>query len=290
MSQLKRDKPVFVSDLISAMQELAPQELAEPWDTVGLQIGDPHDTVQGVLLTLDLTKEALQQAQRSGCNLIICHHPLIFHPLPALRRDDPAQAFVMRLIEHKMNVLIAHTNLDLAPGGVADCLADSLCRQLPVVEKEENHAEGVQHEGIRYGRLIRLKQKIPLSFLIRTCQSLSGRTPLINTDQEQAIQTLIAFPGSFSEEWVEAVRLSGPDCVLCGEAKHHLFVELGYSNIVLICIGHDVSERVVLEPLAKRLSRRFQKITFDVYAGLDYNKDCFQSKPDSRGCQPKGGT
>lgn len=275
-----------VAAIVAAMQTIAPREQAEPWDQVGLQVGDPEQLVESVLLTLDVTPEAVRLATEAGSTLIICHHPVIFNPLETLRRDEPAQALVMDLIVRQISVLTAHTNLDVAAGGVADCLADCLSRHLP----DDTGSGAVANLGpvATYGRLITTGRPVLLSDIGGICRSRLGASGcFFNTDQDRPVSRIAVFPGSFGEEGIEAVRAAGADCVLCGESKHSTGLALSLSQIALICIGHDVSERVVLDPLAARLDVLFPDITFAVYQGLVYNDIAFRVSRTAAGVDRK---
>ncbi len=100
--------------------------MAESWDPIGLQTGSMNTETEAVLLCLDITSAAVARARAERANLIITHHPLIFSPLQTVRADLPEQQLLYNLISHQISVFSAHTNLDAAPGGVADCLAQSL--------------------------------------------------------------------------------------------------------------------------------------------------------------------
>ena len=80
---------VTCQEIMDIMERLAPCQLAEEWDNVGLLIGDPGDRVEGVLVSLDLTAPVLAEASAKGANLILVHHPPIFRPLKELRTDTP---------------------------------------------------------------------------------------------------------------------------------------------------------------------------------------------------------
>lgn len=73
-----------VSDIAAAIEDFAPLHLQEDYDNAGLQIGDPGMEVSGVLLCLDVTEEALDEALRRSCNMVVSHHPLIFRGLKQL--------------------------------------------------------------------------------------------------------------------------------------------------------------------------------------------------------------
>ncbi|HHW07790.1 MAG TPA: Nif3-like dinuclear metal center hexameric protein [Clostridia bacterium] len=117
---------VHCQRLISLLEELAPVSLAENWDNVGLLVGDPQAGVEGVLVALDLTQGVIDEALRQECNFILVHHPPIFHPLKRLTAADPEARLLMEAIRNGLNIYAAHTNLDKAPGGVNDRLAQVL--------------------------------------------------------------------------------------------------------------------------------------------------------------------
>ncbi len=115
-----------VRDVIGVVDRLAPFDLAEPWDRVGLQVGSPGDEVRGVLVTLEVDDAALDEARRRDCDLLLVHHPLIFDPLERLSDDTAAGGLALRAARDGVAVIAAHTNLDKARGGIADIVAELL--------------------------------------------------------------------------------------------------------------------------------------------------------------------
>ncbi|MDF2963101.1 MAG: Nif3-like dinuclear metal center hexameric protein, partial [Paenibacillus sp.] len=113
-------------NIIQLMEELAPKHYAVPDDKIGLQLGTLQKEITGVLVALDVNDEVAQEAVRLGANLIIAHHAIIFRPLAHLQTDSPAGRLYEKLIKHDIAVYIAHTNLDVAEGGVNDMMAEAL--------------------------------------------------------------------------------------------------------------------------------------------------------------------
>ena len=109
--------------IINAMERLAPKYLAEEWDNVGLLMGDPAQTVTKMLITLDITKEVARQAIHDGIDMIITHHPLLFKAINNIRTDLPQGQLLASLLKANIAVYAAHTNLDIASGGVNDVLS-----------------------------------------------------------------------------------------------------------------------------------------------------------------------
>ncbi len=113
---------IRVNDILQAVDEIAPFRLTMDFDNTGLLIGDRNAEVTGVVLALDCTEEAISAAKSAGANLIISHHPVIFHGIKRLNADS----IPYQVVRNNMHVISAHTNLDIAAGGVNDVLAERL--------------------------------------------------------------------------------------------------------------------------------------------------------------------
>lgn len=113
-------------DIMATMDHFAPPSLAEEWDNVGLQMGHPDQEVGKVLLALTATEDVIAEAIEEGADLLLTHHPLIFSGPKSLRRDRPQGRILTRMIKADLAHFCAHTNLDVAPGGVNDVLGGLL--------------------------------------------------------------------------------------------------------------------------------------------------------------------
>src|SRR5690606_11246529 len=117
---------VQVSTVIGWLEQFAPQELAVEGDRIGLQIGSAQQSVDKVLITLDVTREVVDDAIQVGAKLIIAHHPPLYHPLRAINTQTAQGDLIATLIKHDIAVYAIHTNLDIARGGLNDWLAERL--------------------------------------------------------------------------------------------------------------------------------------------------------------------
>ena len=111
-----------VRDIYNAIDGFAPFALAEGWDNSGLLVGSMHQPVRSVLVALDITDAVLHEASQLPADLIVAHHPVIFHPLKSL----PGESLPYRLAASGIAAICAHTNLDIAKDGVNDALAARL--------------------------------------------------------------------------------------------------------------------------------------------------------------------
>lgn len=117
---------VRIHDLVGLLNALYPPALAEGWDNVGLQVGDPRSQVSKVLVCLDASETALQAALDQGAEALLCHHPLIFQPLHSLTPRDETGRILFAAVQQGIAIIAAHTNLDRADNGLNDWLAAAL--------------------------------------------------------------------------------------------------------------------------------------------------------------------
>ena len=262
-----------LGDLLEQLDQEIPLAAAESWDKVGLLIGDPDSLVTGIVLTLDVTPQAIELAEANGANLIIAHHPLIFAPLTSLREDRPEQSLIRTLIHKDIAVIALHTNLDAAPGGTGDSLADAL--ELREAARAIFAPLPFRPE-LGHGRILELQEPIHLTDLRRITQNrLESSGVRCNDNQDLQIKRLAVFPGSFDEAWVDLLVEQEIEAIITGELKHHVGLMLKLRGIAALDTGHDVSERVVLPRLLHRLQALWPDLAFAVDYGIDYNKMTF---------------
>jgi dinuclear metal center YbgI/SA1388 family protein len=114
------------SDIFKIIEAWAPKSFAYDWDNIGLQIGSHTKPVKKIMVTLDVLETVVDEAIENEVDLIIAHHPLFFKPLNQINLDHWRGRLIKKLIDHDITVFAAHTNLDVATGGVNDMLADLL--------------------------------------------------------------------------------------------------------------------------------------------------------------------
>lgn len=133
-------KKVNGHEIITLFEQWSPKRFAMEGDPVGLHIGQLNRQVEKVLVTLDVDEKVIDEAISKGANLVIAHHPPIFRPIKNIMTDTPQGRMIEKCIKNDIAVYAAHTNLDVAPGGVNDLLASKL-GLLDTVILEETYVE-----------------------------------------------------------------------------------------------------------------------------------------------------
>lgn len=118
--------PASCGMIAAAIERMAPVETAEPWDNVGLLVGDSGKCVDKVLLTVDVTPDVVAEAAEKRAGLIVSHHPVLFRAIKSIRTDSQPGGLLTALLTQDIAVYAAHTNFDAAVGGVNDALASAL--------------------------------------------------------------------------------------------------------------------------------------------------------------------
>lgn len=133
-----------IADLMTLLDKHVPFETAESWDNVGLLIGDSDAEVTGILTALDCTLEVVNESIDKGYNTIISHHPLIFKGLTTLKAEGYG-LIIRKLIQHDINLIAMHTNLDVNPNGVNVMLAKAIgLKHISVINNQQENYYKVQ--------------------------------------------------------------------------------------------------------------------------------------------------
>lgn len=116
----------LVSDILGIINKKFPFCLAEDWDNVGLQLGDPQATIERIMVALEPTEAVIDEAIQAGCQLLITHHPLLFKPLKQISATTPVGRTIIKALQGNLAVIAMHTNYDAALGGLNHILSERL--------------------------------------------------------------------------------------------------------------------------------------------------------------------
>lgn len=238
---------ITVGNIYEALDDWAPFSTQEDFDNSGLLIGSSEQPVEFCLLALDLTPEVCREAARREAQLVITHHPVIFDPL----RRIESGSVVHRLIRAGIAVISAHTNLDKAPGGVSDTLADTLgLRNAEDVAGGDGCVKIGELPGIESGEMLarRVKERLGL--------------PLLRLYDTGRPVSRIALCSGSGGSFLPEVQKAGADAYITGDIKQNQVVEAACAGITLIDAGHYETESIILDPVRQFLEERFPAVEF----------------------------
>ncbi len=251
---------VTVAELLNFVQSLAPRSLAEGWDNVGLLCGDPGRPVRRVFLALDPFLPVCQEAAAWEADVLLTHHPLIFSPLKAITPETEPGACAMTLIAHNIAAVNAHTNLDQAPGGVNDCLAQALGLKAISVLKPQ----GVDDQGRPWG-LLRTGTLEPMdaeAFLARVKSALG--TPALRHVSPKATVGKVCVGGGACGGALYEAAAAGCDAFVTADVKYNQFRDAEFLGLNLIDAGHFYTENPVMTMLKRALEDKFPELTVKI--------------------------
>ena len=250
-----------VADILAFLDTLAPRSLKMDWDNCGLLCGRPGREVHRILVALDPFDTVIDEAIRVKADLLVTHHPLIFrNGLMAVNEDTEAGRCALKLVENGIAAINAHTNLDIAPGGINDVLAQTLGL---------NGIETIGEEGLlRRGTVP--AQPLP-QFLAHVKQAL-GCDGLRYVDGGRPVATVAVGGGACADEMEEALA-AGCNTFVTSDVKYNQFRTAFQLGLNLIDAGHFHTENPAMPVLRDRLQAAFPEIEV-LFA--DSHRDCMK--------------
>jgi len=243
-----------VADILHYIEALAPRHMKMDWDNVGLLCGRKDKPVTKILVALDPFRNVVEEAIAERADLIVTHHPLIFrNPLMAVNEDTEAGRCVLTLIENGIAAINAHTNLDLAPGGINDVLAQTL----GLSDIEVLNPEGMDTEGRPYGLLrCGVVAEQPLSAFLAHVKASLHCDALRYVDAGKPVRKVAVGGGSCADEMWEALD-AGCDTFVTADIKYNQFRTAYENGLNLIDAGHFHTENPTMPILAAKMQAAF---------------------------------
>ena len=259
-----------VAEVIASIEEFASLHTQEPWDHSGLQLGDFNAEVTAALLCVDVTETVIAEAVERGCNLIVAHHPLLFHGLHAITGATPVERCVLMALRHNIAIYSSHTPMDKWAGGVSARMAQRLGLVHPSVLSPD--ASGADR-GL--GVIADLPAPQRADDFIRHIQAVFHAPMLRHTHFDASrMLTRVAMCGGSGSEFVPLAQSKGADLYLSADFKYHDFF-VDETQIILVDIGHYESEQCVKELFFEIISKKFPTFAL-YYANADKTPICYQ--------------
>ncbi len=236
----------IVKEVLEFLDGRAPLSTKLDFDNVGLLAGEPDGEVRRILCALDVTDGAIAEAASIGAELIVAHHPLIFHALKSVVSDDLVGRKIYALARSGISAICLHTNLDAAAGGVNDALMDALgC--------EDVRTLGGAGAIPRFGRLAQPTEL--QAFLARTKNALDANG--LRYVDGGRVCGVVGCCGGSGGDFLEEALAAGCDTFVTADVKHDRFLAAAALGINLIDAGHFSTENVVVPRLRQMLLEGF---------------------------------
>lgn len=243
------------AQIMECLEEVAPRSFAESWDNVGLLCGREDREIERIYIAVDATKEVIDAAIESGAEMLLTHHPMIFHPVKNLRGRDFVGSRILDLAENRICYYAMHTNFDVM--GMGDAVADELNLQdrrvLTVTYEDELSKEGI-------GRIGALPSTMNLAecaqYVKKTC--CVEHVKVFGNPTDMMVMAAVC-PGSGKSCVEDAIRL-GADVLITGDIDHHTGLDAVAQGLSIIDAGHYGLEKAFVPYMTEYLHRKLPQL------------------------------
>jgi dinuclear metal center YbgI/SA1388 family protein len=246
-----------VRDVYDLLNKKAPFALQESWDNSGMLVGHWEQEVTHIFLTLDITPETIQEAEKLGCDLIVSHHPVIFNPVKQITSDNYDGQRLLLLTEHHIAAICCHTSLDASQGGVNDVLAEKCGLVGKTAVLEDWQADAQRTTGI--GRVGELAEEMPLTDYLAFLKKQLQPNGIRFYDAGVPVKKVAVGGGSCGSMMGDAIR-AGCDTFVTADLKYDHFLGAKGEGINLVDAGHFPTENPVMEVVEQWLSAAFPTV------------------------------
>lgn len=251
-------KMLKVKDILAEMDRIAPLAILHKGDNSGLLTGDSEMEVTRVLTALDITVDVVKEAVEKGANVIVAHHPVIFHPLFNLNDNDPA----CLAFKHNIACICFHSPLDMADGGINDIIHDMLKDEFKL-SKREAVVEPIHSDGRGYGMICTSSAEHTPETMAAKLKDIFGCTVVRYTKGTRPIRKIAFCSGGAGSDLPNAMAL-GADAYITGDVKHDQLITAVNNGISLFDCGHYHTEVIAMAYLKKRFNEDFPQLDFEI--------------------------
>lgn len=239
---------IKVGDVYDYLNIIAPFKNSMDFDNTGILIGDYRNSVRNILISLDVTPEVCEEAVKNDFNLIITHHPVIFKPVKNIKFNTS----IHKLLKYDINLISAHTNLDVAESGVNF----NLCKKLELKDLQVFCC----CNGIIIGNLDFELSSREFANFVKSKLDCAG---LRYTNCNNSIKKVAVCAGSGGILIQDVVNI-GADAFVTGEIKHSDIILANSENVTIVDAGHFKTENVIVPVLKNILKEKFGGINIEV--------------------------
>jgi len=247
-----------IDDVIAYLNSLYPFNLQEKWDNSGYLVESRGTEVSKILLTLDITNEAVMEADLKGAELIISHHPVIFDARKRLLRTDP----VYKLVQSGIGTVCMHTNLDIADGGTNGVILGKLQSAFGISAAPEPFEEIGSENNL--GWIVTLDEPADAETFGKKIKEIFGCEYIRMSGGSKNQLSKIAFCSGSGGSMIGLAMAKGCDALITGDVKHDVWIDANNHNFALYDCGHFHTENIVLTELRRVLEEKFPQLDVEI--------------------------
>ncbi|NLC32131.1 MAG: Nif3-like dinuclear metal center hexameric protein [Clostridiales bacterium] len=237
--------------IYNLINDIAPFESQESYDNSGFLIGSINDEVKNILVALDATPQVITEAINKEVQLLITHHPLLFHAIREINTEGYDGSLLVQLINSGISLISAHTNLDLTSlsGGAA------IARKLSL--------QNIRQSMDPFLFLGDLPKVMTAGALGKLIGELLGTRLRCYGSLDKEITTLSIAGGAYDLGYPKAIS-AGAQALLTGEVRYHHAIAASQSDFVLFDGGHYQTEVPMMGELTDYLQNKLHELQYSV--------------------------
>lgn len=220
-----------IKELIEKFEYKINPNVQEMWDNGGLQVGDINQELRGIVTTLEITPEVIDYAKENECNLIFCHHPLIFGGINSIDNSDFKGKKIIKAIQNNIVIYASHTSSDMQ--GFNEYILNRMGFKSDGIIKDMG-------DNLYYGNFSNVN--IKFKTLVKQIKENLDLNQIIVYGEICNVSRIGLVTGSGMDFVNEAIE-KDVDVYITGDITHHYAMDAMEKDLVLIDISHEGSER-----------------------------------------------
>jgi len=254
-------------EIIDILEKLAPVNIAEDYDNVGLLVGDKEKEVKKIMIALDASKDVIKQAIDEKVDMLITHHPMIFRGIKRVDKANFLGDKILELAKNDISYYASHTNMDNS------VMSKIACEKLALKDAKYVVPVGVSEDEEKYGcgRVGNLKEPMTLEeFALKVKKDFDIANIRVIGDRKKVVSRVACITGS-GKSFLKEVIKSKADVFVTGDIDHHTALDVIDMNFSMIDAGHFETEHFFVDYIKYYLSNNFS----DLYIMLAKEKSPF---------------
>lgn len=242
---------MLCKDIITKIEAAYPGSCAMEWDNVGLLVGRDDKEVRRIYVAVDATDEVIAQAEESGADMLVTHHPLIFGGIKRVNNQDFIGKRILKLIRSDISYYAMHTNYDIKG------MAERSCQKMQMGEGEPLEVTDIEDDGREegIGRIVTLDESISLEECCKLVKrSFDLEAVRVFGELDRELHKVAICPGS-GKSVIGISLAKGADVLITGDIGHHEGIDAWAQGMAVIDAGHYGLEHIFIEDMGDYLRR-----------------------------------